>query len=103
VAGVLVEDVLQFQGNTSFVQTLTAFPHQECGTANQIRWTGSWQETSPIDLVLSYATCTPSTGCLSCGSAGQVALQFKFSEACDVLTILTPDSEDPRTYYPLAK
>ena len=103
-ANVLVEDVLEFAANTSFTQSLTAFPFQTCGNPNTLAWSGSYGQTSEVDLILAYAACSSSgAGCLACGAASQVAVQYKFSSDCEVLTVLSPDSDEVRTYYANAK
>jgi hypothetical protein len=101
-----MEDVLTLaaaggNGSSSFTQTLTAFPFQACGAANAVRWTGTYTlEASGSDLTLNYATCAPDgTGCLACGSPRTTGVQYKLAPACDVLSVLSPDSPDVRTYY----
>ena len=97
--GVLVQDLLNFDGGTNeFLQNVTAFPLQDCA-ANTILWTGKYDLANATALLLSYIRCTPSgVGCLRCEPTGQDWATIKFLDDCDGLVLTHEDGEE-RTYF----
>jgi len=99
--GVLVEDVLAFDGAAlAFAQNVTAFPFQPCGS-NWVAWTGSYVAPNATALQLAYARCTPGgSGCLSCEPTRKEWVGVTFAADCEGLTLLHPEDPTPRSYFP---
>ena len=96
---ILVGDDLAFAQDGNFVQTTTAFSFQPC-EPNWVDWTGGYEHTSSTDVLLTYASCTPSgLGCLSCWTTSAEWASVSFSSDCETLTLKHEDGV-ARTYIP---